>query len=294
MNDHRLLSYTSPCLSPYSSPLIMSPLHLAIGDPDVKEMKDLNEPNPKHYERYLEQLIKFAKRYQLPHTYIHSFVCDVTDQQYNDFLKHYSLRKKLTAHDNVLSYIIHKINVLTGDRQISFINEIIWAIDDYMYMLKHGISYEELKTIRQPHYRPYDSEIIKIVAGLETYHIDLNGQKIGLYERKNSAGIVIETGTYKDDLKEGLFEYCNNGRTQMGSYRKDKKIGRWVTYFENGVMARCGWYKDNVPDGIWSFYDRNGTLIKEGSYVMGKKEGIWKKDIKKEYYLNGILLNCIS
>jgi hypothetical protein len=269
----------------------MSPLRLSTLEPDLQE--ETLEPI---YQKYVEQLISLVNKYQLPNTYIHSFVYDLTDQQYNDFLKHYTLRKKLTSHDrSALPYIIHKINVLTGAIKVAFIEEIVWAIDDYMYMITNKISYEELKTLRTPHYRPYDSEITKIVDGLETYHVDLNGQKIGSYERKNNEGIIIETGTYKDDLKHGVFNYQGKRSVQTGSYYKNKKIGQWLTYYENGILACSGWYHSGIPHGLWSFYDIEGQLIKEGSYVKGKKEGIWEiKDQKREYYLNGILLNYVS
>jgi antitoxin component YwqK of YwqJK toxin-antitoxin module len=157
-----------------------------------------------------------------------------------------------------------------------------------MYMILNHCSYEELKGLRKPHYRPYDSEITTIINELETYRVDLNGQKIGVYERKNIEGNIIETGTYKDDLKHGLFEYRSSDRYQTGYYSKNKKVGLWRMY-RNTILVRSGYYRDNVPHGLWSFYDEMGTCIKEGTYVKGKKDGVWKDGDRKEYYLEGVL-----
>ena len=256
--------------------------------------QEVEKLSQKRSPQYLNQLINLASEYQLPSTHIQAFACDLNTQQYNDFLKHYSLRQKLNPHDQgALPYIIHKINALKGVPKTTFIKEIIWAIDDYMYMVLNNCSYEDLKTIRTPHYRPYDSQITKIIEGFDTYHIDLNGQKIGVYERKNADGLVIEKGTFKDDLKHGLFEYRSTDRYQTGYYHKNKKVGRWLLY-QNGILIRSGYYRDNVPHGNWTFYDMKGTLVKEGSYLKGKKEGLWKHGVtQRAYYLDGVLLNYI-
>lgn len=238
-------------------------------------------------QRYMEQLIKLAKEYKLPYEHIPEFVSNLNSQQYNDFLKHYSLRQKLgSPNQGAIDYIIHKINVIKNG---PFITEIIWAIDDYMYMIRNKLSYDELKNVRKPHYRPYDSEITRIENGLETYDVDLNGQKLGSYERRNNEGVVVEKGMYKDDLKHGWFEYRDGGYLQTGFYCKNKRIGKWVLYHPNGMMARCGYYRDHVPHGVWSFYDMEGKLVKEGAYVKGKKDGVWEKE-KTEYYLDGVLM----
>lgn len=254
---------------------------------EVFNLRDLLNKDPAQ-KRYMEHLINIAKKYDLPCEHIQSFVNDLNNQQYNDFLKHYSLRQKVVEH-GAIDYIIHKMNVLKSK---DFIKEIIWAIDDFMFMIINGLTYDKLKEIRNPHYKPYDSEIKVVVDGLETYHVDLNQQKIGKYERRNNEGKVVETGMFKDDLKHGLFEYYYANYNQKGYYCRGNKVGKWTLYYKNGVIARCGYYHNNIPYGVWSFYDSNGKLIKEGSYVNGKKNGIWTTE-KRQYYMDGVLLNYI-
>lgn len=51
-----------------------------------------------------------------------------------------------------------------------------------------------------------------------------------------------------------------------GNYRNGRRVGVWVTYYEDGVTPRLiGEYADNRPAGTYFKFDRNGKLMQASS-----------------------------
>lgn len=75
-------------------------------------------------------------------------------------------------------------------------------------------------------------------------------------------------GTYKDNKREGKWTYWyENGKVwSEGFFLKGKSDGKRTAYFENGKVRYEGFFKEDVRVGKWRFYDENGRLLKEADY----------------------------
>jgi antitoxin component YwqK of YwqJK toxin-antitoxin module len=100
-------------------------------------------------------------------------------------------------------------------------------------------------------------------------------------------------GSYKDDLKDGIFIYYTekNKYSGAGVYNEDQRIGKWESFHPNGRIESEVYYRDRyflksywdstgvqmVKDGngkeIHTY--RNGVIAAEGEYVDGYQQGYW-------------------
>jgi len=81
-------------------------------------------------------------------------------------------------------------------------------------------------------------------------------------------------GTYKDNKREGRWTYWyENGKLWSdGIFVKGKSDGKRTTYFENGKVRYEGFYKEDMRVGKWRFFDENGRLLQEVDYSAPPKE----------------------
>jgi antitoxin component YwqK of YwqJK toxin-antitoxin module len=88
--------------------------------------------------------------------------------------------------------------------------------------------------------------------------------------------VIGEGGPYKDDKKEGFWEFWENGqRTLAGTYKNGIRDSWWGTYSNDQITSE-GIYKNGKRDGIWETYS-NERLTSTGSYKNGKKVGEWRR-----------------
>ena len=75
-------------------------------------------------------------------------------------------------------------------------------------------------------------------------------------------------GTYKDNKRDGKWTYWHeNGKVwSEGFFKNGKSDGKRTTYFENGKIRYEGFYKEETRVGKWIFYDENGLLLQEVDY----------------------------
>jgi antitoxin component YwqK of YwqJK toxin-antitoxin module len=75
-------------------------------------------------------------------------------------------------------------------------------------------------------------------------------------------------GTYKDNKRDGKWTYWyENGKLwSEGMFVKGKSDGKRTTYFENGKVRYDGFYKEDMRVGKWRFFDESGRLLKELDY----------------------------
>jgi len=70
--------------------------------------------------------------------------------------------------------------------------------------------------------------------------------------------------------------YYENGQLEMkGTYKDGKPEGPFVFYHENGQLRGKETWKDGEREGPWVRYHQNGQLWKKGIYKDGKREGPW-------------------
>jgi antitoxin component YwqK of YwqJK toxin-antitoxin module len=62
---------------------------------------------------------------------------------------------------------------------------------------------------------------------------------------------------------------------EQGSFRKGKKDGPFVDYYDNGQLHQKGTFKDGNPIGPWVGYHDNGQLWWKGTSKDGKRVGPW-------------------
>ncbi|MEI6174550.1 MAG: hypothetical protein WCR01_12440 [Bacteroidota bacterium] len=81
-------------------------------------------------------------------------------------------------------------------------------------------------------------------------------------------------GTYKDNKRDGRWTYFyENGKLWSdGQFVKGKSDGKRTTYFENGKVRYEGFYKEDMRVGKWRFFDENGRLLQEVDYSAPPKE----------------------
>lgn len=106
------------------------------------------------------------------------------------------------------------------------------------------------------------------------------GKENGVYKEYDNKGNTIVTGTYFDGMKNGKWvEQIGDMRTQ-GEYRNDKKVGEWVSYYDNENMAFKGKFNVGYPDGEHFYYYDNGRIREIQTYAAGVKHGDWKKYLR--------------
>jgi antitoxin component YwqK of YwqJK toxin-antitoxin module len=82
-------------------------------------------------------------------------------------------------------------------------------------------------------------------------------------------------GTFKDNKRDGKWVYWyENGKIWSdGQFVKGKSEGKRTTYFENGKVRYEGFYKEDMRIGKWRFFDENGRMLQEVDYSAPPKEG---------------------
>ena len=93
-------------------------------------------------------------------------------------------------------------------------------------------------------------------------------------------GGIMNRGYFKGGKRHGItqiFDPVNGDGTlvETRTYKDDKKDGLWESYYENGQLQDEGEYKDGKKDGLWEFYNETGLLHSRGNYKDGKQDDLW-------------------
>ena len=97
---------------------------------------------------------------------------------------------------------------------------------------------------------------------------------MGCPESVDAKDLVKRDGVYFKKRTDVPFTGKVTGDEQ-GSLKDGKKVGPWVTYWDNGQLKLKVTYKDGKEDGPYLGYRKNGQLDSKGTYKNGKKEGPW-------------------
>ena len=82
-------------------------------------------------------------------------------------------------------------------------------------------------------------------------------------------------GENRELIKETFF--YKNRKTQVdGEYKQTQRNGKWIYYYESGIVWSEGFFKDGKSDGKRVTYFPNGKIRYEGYYKEEKKVGVWK------------------
>jgi len=85
--------------------------------------------------------------------------------------------------------------------------------------------------------------------------------------------VVQAKGKYKNDLKEGKWEfYDERGRMyKKQSFIEGKPTGKWVEYYINGKKKGEGQFNGIKRDGVWTYWDKDGKVVYKVRYNNGQK-----------------------
>jgi antitoxin component YwqK of YwqJK toxin-antitoxin module len=72
--------------------------------------------------------------------------------------------------------------------------------------------------------------------------------------------LVKRDGLYYRKFTNVPFSGTLTGEEQ-GTIKDGVRIGRWVSYHDNGQLGYIGTFKDGVRIGRWLWYDKNGKEI---------------------------------
>lgn len=67
---------------------------------------------------------------------------------------------------------------------------------------------------------------------------------------------------------------------ELGNCDLDKKVGKWVYFYDNGDIKEVGHYSNDVKTGKWTSYLKTGEIYAKGKYIYGRKHQKWE-------YING-------
>ncbi|HVG41874.1 MAG TPA: hypothetical protein VM888_09705 [Chitinophagaceae bacterium] len=70
-------------------------------------------------------------------------------------------------------------------------------------------------------------------------------------------------------IKEGPYTvyYPKNRKAQEGHYHKNKKVGVWRFWYEDGTIKDSGFIKDDVLIGDWKSWHPNGKLLAHSTFT---------------------------
>lgn len=122
----------------------------------------------------------------------------------------------------------------------------------------------------------------------------LDGKKTSYYFKEKIPMLVIN---YKKGKKDGTtVSYFQNGSVEYEeNYKADEKQGKRKAFFVGGTVESEEAYRDDVKDGPWKKYWENGKVRGEALYKNGAPVGVFKsyhdngKIETEANYKNGVL-----
>jgi antitoxin component YwqK of YwqJK toxin-antitoxin module len=134
--------------------------------------------------------------------------------------------------------------------------------------------------------------------------------KEGKFKKFDANGQIIEEGNYKSGKQHGewTFHYTNGKLKGKGAFEngdggdlgssgipRNGREGKWVNYYEDGVLAQESSYLRGMLHGFSREFYATGKIKKESNFKNGVFEGLQKEfypsgNIKSEsFYINGLL-----
>jgi antitoxin component YwqK of YwqJK toxin-antitoxin module len=109
-----------------------------------------------------------------------------------------------------------------------------------------------------------------------------NGVPHGAYRKWSITGFIMESGNYKDSLREGKWTFFAKDRVPYakGYYKKGQKQGKWLILNENGKIIGERFYSKDSAIGLWKKF-QNEVLIEENSCHEANEIGYYKSYSKE-------------
>jgi len=109
-----------------------------------------------------------------------------------------------------------------------------------------------------------------------------NGVPNGAYRKWSVTGYIIESGNYKDSLREGKWTFFAKERIPYakGYYKKGQKHGKWIILNEDGKIIGEQFYSNDSATGLWKKFQKD-VLVEENSCHEANKIGFFKSYSKE-------------
>ena len=127
---------------------------------------------------------------------------------------------------------------------------------------------------------------------------DTQGRKQGNWMKRDEKGLLIYTGTFKDNRPVGKFIYYFPKSTNIKSETQFKSNGLEaysIIYYPNGKKMAEGKIFAEKKDSVWLYYNEHDSLIAREEYSKGIKNGKFQvfmaggKLYEEKYYLDDLL-----
>ena len=154
------------------------------------------------------------------------------------------------------------------------------------YLVKEDI-YKETKYDSISGNKILDAEL-KFVTVRNEVKLVKNGKELQFYnngaKKSETNYVALYETNYYAERKNGQFvEWFENGKIKaQGTYDKDRMVGTWTTYYENGNKESETNYIQNerppynsIKDGDSKTFYSNGNIKSEGKYKNGYENGLW-------------------
>jgi antitoxin component YwqK of YwqJK toxin-antitoxin module len=104
-----------------------------------------------------------------------------------------------------------------------------------------------------------------------------NGVPHGTYRKWSTTGFIMESGKYKDSLREGKWIFFAKEKKpfMQGYYKKGLKHGKWIILDDDGKIIGEQFYNDDSATGTWKKF-QNEVLIEENSCHSENEIGYFK------------------
>ena len=132
-------------------------------------------------------------------------------------------------------------------------------------------------------------------AALESFDVDSEGRRHGVYTLSHAGGEVALRATYRHGELHGLHRtYDEAGRLRVQkTYRKGVLHGSWKEYHENRRLKLTATYRDGKLHGAYHERAADGTSKVKTSYKRGLRDGTFKawdgsRAITKQTWRDGV------
>lgn len=107
-------------------------------------------------------------------------------------------------------------------------------------------------------------------------YIDKNGELYSGTLSEIKDGMKMEFNILNGIINGPVTYYFISGKVmETGFYKNNLKDNNWIRYNENGTILANAFYSLGKKNGIWLVFDDNGNKRFEMNYQMGEKIGVW-------------------
>jgi len=113
-------------------------------------------------------------------------------------------------------------------------------------------------------------------TGTAVNRVDVEGRKVGLWEKRYPDGHLRYRGHFIDGKPYGVFKNYYDTVDSLQSIRVFSDDGNEAyihMFYTTGALYAEGKYVNEKKDSIWKFYDAMQRLVIKSQYANGKREG---------------------